>query len=222
MVAASGGYMRSFVLPASMLLLAAGCTVVPERVRDYNADGVFLFDHGDFRRARDSFQGALELAPQDNALRYNLAQSCERLGDTDRAEKLYHECLAGEPGNSPARQALCILMVNQGRTEDAKKLVDEWLAREPTKADAYALDGWLYHHAGDLPRAQSRLQQALQFDASNVTAMNELALIYESETRLDRAYALYERSLEQRPEQPDVIIRVNRLKAQNVSYPHPE
>ena len=215
--------MRLFVVPACALLLAAGCTsAVPERVRAYNDDGLYLFRHGDYRQARDAFQGALELTPQDNSLRYNLAQSYERLGDNEKAEKQYQQCLAGEPGNSAARQALCVLMVKQGKTDEAKKLVDDWLAKEPGKADPYALDGWLYHQAGDLPRAQSRLQQALQFDANNVTAMNELALIYESESRPDRAYALYERSLVQQADQPDVIVRVNRLKAQNVSYPHPE
>ncbi len=215
--------MRSFAAPACLMLLAAGCTsTVSERVRAYNTDGVYLFRRGEYRQARDTFQSALDLAPEENSLRYNLAQSFDRLGDADKAEKVYQECLTRDPHNSGCRQALCMLMVKRNRQDDAKRLVAEWLSKEPGNADAYALDGWLYHQAGDLPRAHSRLQQALQFDAGNVAAMNELAIVYEAMRYPDRAYALYERSLEQQSDQPEIIVRVNRLKAQNVSYPRPE
>ena len=215
--------MRPFGVMGCLLLLSGGCTsAVPDRVRVYNDDGVHLFRRGDYLQARDTFQAALELAPEDVSLRYNLAQSCEHMGDRDRAEKLYQECLQKDPGHADSRQALCVLMVRQGRSAEASRMVEEWLAKEPARGDAYALDGWLWHQAGDLPRAQSRLQQALQFDAGNVRAMNELALIYEAMRRPERAYALYERSLDAQPEQPEIVVRVNRLKAQGVSFPKPD
>ena len=66
----------------------------------------FLFD------ARDAFQAALEMAPEDIALRYNLAQSCEGLGDLEKAEKLYNECLTRDFNNADSRQALCVLLAD--------------------------------------------------------------------------------------------------------------
>ena len=215
--------MRALGLMGCLLLVGGGCTsAVPERVRTYNADGIYLFSRGDYRQARDSFQAALAVLPEDQSLRYNLAQSCEKLGDLDRAEKLYQESIARDPNHTDSRQALCVLFVRRGRSAEASRAVEAWLAKEPERADAYALDGWLWHQAGDLPRAQGRLQQALQFDSGNVRALNELALVYEEMHRPERACTLYERSLDVQPNQPELIDRVNRLKAQGVSFPKPE
>jgi tetratricopeptide (TPR) repeat protein len=214
--------MRAFGWTA-LLLLAGGCTSpMEQRVREYNDDGLFLYRRGDYREARDTFQAALEMSPEDISLRFNLAQACEQLGDRGKAEKLYQECLTRDANHADSRFALCALLVQQGRREDASRMVEDWLAREPKRGDAYALDGWLWHQAGDLPRAQSRLQQAVQMDPGNVRALTELGLVYESYRRPDRALALYERSLERDPDQPGVIVRVNRLKSQGVSSPQPD
>lgn len=213
--------MKCLLLTACLLL--AGCTTpLPQRVCEYNADGLFLYQKGDYAHARDSFEAALEMAPEDQSLRFNLAQSCEALGEMERAAKLYHECLNRDFNNADTRQALCVLLVRQGKRDEAAQMIQDWLTREPKRADAYALDGWLWHQTGDLPRAHSRLQQSLQFDANNTRALTELALVYEEMRRPDRALTLYEHSLMVKAEQPEVIKRVNRLKAQEVSLPRPE
>jgi Tfp pilus assembly protein PilF len=205
------------------LLLVGGCTLDnSEIVREYNNDGLHLFQQGDYPHARECFQAALKLAPEDVSLRYNLAESYERMGKLGEAEKLYQECLQRDPNHADCRQALCVLLVRQGRRDEAVQMVEAWLTREPTRSDAYALDGWLQHQVGDLPQAQGRLQQALKFDPNNTRALTELALVYESLSSPERALALYERSLDVERNQSEVIDRVNRLKAQGVSYPRPE
>jgi Tfp pilus assembly protein PilF len=206
-----------------LLVLTSGCTLDnSEIVREYNDDGLHLFQRGDYPHARECFQAALKLTPEDVSLRYNLAESNERLGKMGDAETLYKECLQRDPNHADCRQALCVLLVRQGRRDEAVRMVADWMTREPARADAYALDGWLLHQAGDLPQAQGRLQQALQFDPNNTHALTELALVYESLASPERALALYERSLDVERNQSEVIDRVNRLKAQGVSYPRPE
>jgi Tfp pilus assembly protein PilF len=113
-------------------------------------------------------------------------------------------------------------MVQTGRSPAATKMVEEWISSDPKRADGYAEEGWLLHQAGDLPRAQARLQQALQLDPHNVRALNELALVYEAMHRLDRAVVLYERSLAQDRHQPSVTDRLKRLQAQGAERPKPE
>ena len=129
---------------------------------------------------------------------------------------------AAGPDHTEARHALCVLLVRQKRRGEAVRMVEEWLARRPRLGAAYAEDGWLWHQAGDLPRAHSRLQQALQLDPQDVRALTELALVYEELHRPDRALALYERTLDIAPNQPDVVRRVNRLRSQGVDYPKPD
>jgi Tfp pilus assembly protein PilF len=200
-----------------------GCgSASQERLRDYNDDGVYLFQRGDYAAARESFQAALALRPEDPALLYNVGECYDRLGDTARAERSYSQCLLQAPNHADCRHALARMLVRTGRKDDAAHLIEDWLAREPRLAAAYAEDGWLWHQAGDLPRAQARLQQALELDPHERRALVELALVYEAMQRPDRAAALYERILERDPHQAEVAKRLNSLHSQGAGQPRPD
>jgi Tfp pilus assembly protein PilF len=204
-------------------LILSGC-VAPDhdRVRDYNEDGVHLFRSAEYEDARQSFQVALTLRPEDANLHYNLAQCYDRLGNTTKAEQAYANCLARSPNHGPARHALAGLLVRQGRVEETKRMVEDWLTREPKLSDPYALDGWLWHQTGDLPRAQARLQQALEIDPANPRALTELGLVYEALQRSDRALVLYQRALAQDANQPEIKKRVDFLLTSGTTRPKPE
>src|SRR5438552_2917380 len=134
---------RLCVLAAAALLSLAGCeTAAQERVRQYNADGVHLFQQGNYQDARESFALALELQPEDAALAYNLGQCCDRLGDTAKAEQCYLQCLQRAGNHADCRHALAVLLYRTGRKAEATSMIEDWLTRQPNLADAYALDGW--------------------------------------------------------------------------------
>jgi Tfp pilus assembly protein PilF len=100
--------------------------------------------------------------------------------------------------------------------------VDDWLAREQKLAAPYAEDGWLRARSGDLVNARGRFQQALERDPNNTFALTELARLYETLHRPDRAVVLYEHSLTVNPHQPDVFQRLSLLRSQNAGRPHPD
>jgi tetratricopeptide (TPR) repeat protein len=210
---------RAWVVVGLALCLGGCASPQQERVRDYNEVGVTLYRQGNYAAAADSFQAALALTPADAALMYDAGQCYDRLGDAARAEQLYNKCLAQDAGHAGCRTALCQLLVRQGRTDEAVKMVEAWMAREPRRAAAYAADGWLWHHERNLPKAQARLQRALELDAHDHVALAELALVYEETHRPDRAVVLYERMLQEDPHQPDVVDRLNRLQGQKVGRP---
>ncbi len=206
-----------------LILAITGCaTTSQERVRDYADDGIHLFQRGDYRSARDSFQAALALKPDDPTLLYNIGECYDRAGDTVNAERVYAECLLHAANHADCRHALASLLVRVGRRPDAERMVQDWLAREPKLAAAYAEDGWLWHQAGDLPRAQVRLQQALELDPRDPRALVEMARVYEALHRPDRALALYERVLASNPNQVEIVKRVNLLRSQGAGPPHPD
>jgi tetratricopeptide (TPR) repeat protein len=215
--------MRYIRLIMGMIFGLAGCsTVADERFQAYNEDGVQLYQQGSYFDASESFQAALALKPEDPAVLYNLGECYARLGDDARAERLYHVCLQRVPNHAPCRHSLAVLLVRQNRRPEAAKMIEEWLTREPKLAAAYAEDGWLWRQAGDLPRAQARLQQALDFDPHDVRALTELAQIYEAMQRPDRALALYERAQERDPKEPELTNRINILLAKGASRPRPD
>ena len=208
---------------AGIVLGLAGCVnPADERFHDYNEDGLFLFRQGNYRDARESFQAALDLKPADSALMYDIGECYDRLGDAAKAERFYQECLQRAPNHEACRHALAVLLVRQNRRDEAARMIEDWLSREPKLAGPYAEDGWLWHQAGDLPRAQARLQQALEIDPRDVRALTELALVYEAMQRPDRALVLYERALEREPEQLELKKRVQFLLTSGASRPRPE
>ena len=215
--------MRRLVWLSGWVICLVGCiSANEERLHEYNDDGIFLFQKGAFSDARLSFEAALTLKPDDPAILYNIGKCYDRQDARGQAELYYNRCLNEEPNNVACRRALVALMVRDGRTPDATHMAEDWLAREPKKAEPYALDGLLWHQAGDLPKAQGRLQQALGIDPHNVDALIELGLIFEAMHRLDRAQALYEKVLELEPNRPDVVARLNQLQHQGVGPPRPD
>lgn len=215
--------MRRPILVAVLAMFLGSCTPASqERVRDYSLDGVELFKKGDYAHARETFQAALELQPGDANLLFNMAQCSERLGQYSKAEQQYQQCLQIAPNHAECRLGLTALLVRENRRPEAMKMVEGWLASQPRLASAYAVDGWLWRQAGDLPRAQSRLQQALALDRDDNLALTEMAQVYEAMNRPDRAYVLYEHSLEVRPNQPEIRDRLTSLKKQGANRPHPD
>lgn len=206
-----------------MLIVAAGCdTTKQDRVRAYNEDGFDLFQKGDFADARESFQAALALKPADPGLLFNRGECYDRLGAVAQAEQDYRACLKIDPNHVPCRHALTALFVRTKREADAQTLVADWLAKEPALAAPYAEDGYLLRMRGDLPRAQYRIQQALDLDPHDQRALTEMALTYEALNHPERALVLYEKILERKPAETEVVNRVNFLLAKGAKKPHPE
>ncbi len=210
-------------LIAGLPLAVAGCADLgQEQLREYNRDAMALYEKGSYDHARSMFEAALALKPDDANLLYNLGRCHANLGQTTRAEARYLDCLRIEPNHSECRRALAELLISTQRRDEAVRMSEEWLRSRPDLGPPYALDGWLWHQFGDLPRAQGRLQQALERDARDVHALNELAVVYEEMHRPDRAAALYERSLDYRSNQPDVKARLASLKRDGAGTPQPD
>jgi Flp pilus assembly protein TadD len=184
-----------------------------------NEDGVYLFQQGQYARARESFARAAELKPEDPGLAYNLGQCYDRLGDVKKAEETYHVCLDKDPNHAEGRHALARLLMLQGRRSEAEQTIQTWLVAQPKVADAYAADAWLLRQDGDINKTQVRLQQALKLDPHNVRAMIQLGLLYEYLDRADRALVLYERALEREPDRQDLREHINQLLARGVKRP---
>ena len=208
---------------AWLALGLAGCaSATQERARDYTRDAFRQYQLGRYADARDSFQAALALRPDDVGLFFNVGACYDLLGNGAKAECYYLECLRLEPNHGLCRHALAVLWVREGRSPEAVRMIQDWLAAQPQLSEAYTEDGWLRHQLGDLPGAQSRLQQALGLDPQNARALVELALVFEEKKRPDLALALYDRSLQFDRNQADVARRANELRTQGVAAPRPE
>lgn len=205
------------------LVLVAGCAPTSQqRARLYSDDALHQYELGNYRDARDSYEAALALQPDDVGLLYNAGNCQDRLGNDAKAEYYYVECLRRAPGHAICRHALAVLWVREGKGDEAVRMIEEWLAAQPKLAAAYAEDGWLRHQLGDLRGAQARLQQALQLEPQNQRALVEMGLVYEELSRPDLAAVLYERTLHTDPNQADIANRLNAIRATGIERPRPQ
>ncbi len=212
-----------FCAAALWLIPALGCvSAVDERAKLFNDDGVSMFAHGDFNGARENFEAALTLTPQDPGLLYNLGQCCDRLGDWRTAEQYYLSCLQVAPTHGDARQAQISILYRTGRSQEGNRMILEWLEQNPKLADAYVLDAWRLRQEKALPLAQGRLQQALALEPNNRRALVELGIVYEMLNMPERALSLYERSLMVDPNQPEIAARVDQMRAKGIQRPLPD
>jgi Flp pilus assembly protein TadD len=215
--------MRRAVWLAGLALAVGACAPTSqERVREYAEDGVQLYNRGKYADARDSFQVAVSLSPNDADLQFNLAHCHDKLGKADLAEKGYESCLKGAPDHAECRHALTVLLVGRGRRQDAEKMIQEWYQRAPQSAGPRAEQGWLLAQDNDVENARAHFQTALAIDPRNVRALTELARLYESLNRPDRALWLYEHALAINPNQPEVTRKVGELRAKGVGRPRPD
>lgn len=206
-----------------IVVFLLGCdTTVQDRIQVFNREGTILYRQGEYQSARENFEQASELKPEDPNLLYNIGQCYEHQGDWPKAESFYRKCLDKEPEHEDVRFALAQVLDRTGRRDEAAKLANDWLTSHPSKAAPYALDGWRLRQDRAFPQAQGRLMQALAIDPHCSRAQVELGILYEQLGQPERALILYQRALDHNPRQPDVIDRLNELKAKNVGRPLPE
>jgi Tfp pilus assembly protein PilF len=211
------------LLALGLLLLGSqGCdTTQQERMHRFNDDGVFQFRQGAYGGARESFEAALKLKPDDSSILYNIGQCYDRQGDWPKAEKIYRQVLEKSEHHGDCRHALAVLLLHTGRKSEADQMIQDWLSREPKRAAAYAEDGWRLRQEHAYPQARARLEQALALDPRSLRALTELAILYEDMGLPERALVLYERALDIDPNQDEVLERYNQLKRKNVGRPLP-
>lgn len=210
------------VLCAGLLGLAGCAQTTQDRARELTRDGLLLYQNGAYGEARDQFQAALTLRPEDADLIFHLASCQEKLGKKGDAQELYQRVLHHDPNHLGARHALVLHQLENSQRDEAFRTVQEWLRTNPGNPGPYIEDGWLRALQGDLDSARGRFQQALAIDPRHPRALDELGRIYEKLDRPDRAIVLYERSLASNPDQPQVKRHLEELRARGVSRPRPD
>jgi tetratricopeptide (TPR) repeat protein len=209
----------------ALLFLPAlpGCLPqVDERVQQFSEEGVYLYQRGEYQNAREYFEAALQMQPTDANLMFNVGQCFDRQGKSDKALETYQLCLSRSANHARCRHALALLLYRTGKAAEAERMIQEWLAAEPELSDALVEDGWRLRQEGELQQAEGRFQQALHFDPHHVRALTELGILFEGLQLPERALVLYERALARDPRQPELIARVNALRARRVGKPQPD
>ncbi|MFM7519441.1 MAG: tetratricopeptide repeat protein [Planctomycetota bacterium] len=197
------------------LACAAGCGGLG---RNDNAEGVRLYQQGNYLGAVTHFQQALHRQPGSPDCFYNLgatyhqqAKVFGRPEDVRTAEQYYNLCLSRAPDHPACNRGLAVLLVETGRSDRAVGLLDGWARRRPTDPDPQIELARLCQEHGDLREAETHLVDALAIAPGNPRALVALGQLREATGDTTLALANYSRALAADGGQPVVAARAAAL-----------
>ena len=198
-----------------VLAVLAGCGSLK---RNENAEGVKLYQQGNYLGAVNHFQQALAKQPGSPDCFYNLGatyhQQAKVFGkgsDWRSAEQYYHLCLSRNPNHEACQRALAVLLVEEQRSPEAIALLEDWSRRQPNNPNPQIELARLSQEHGDVREAENRLVDALAIDPSNPRALVALGQLRESTGDRNQALEDYSRALAVDGRQPVVAARVASL-----------
>ncbi|NBW95378.1 MAG: tetratricopeptide repeat protein [Planctomycetia bacterium] len=207
--------LQSLPLVLALVVGAAGCGGL---VRNDNAEGVKLYQQGNYKGAVDHFQQALAQQPGSPDCFYNLGatyhQQAKLLGrpaDLQTAEQYYHLCLARNPNHEACQRALAVLLAEEDRTGEAVAQLQDWARREPANPSPQIELARLCQEHGDVRQAENHLIDALAIDPNNTRALVALGQLREAGGDPAQALQNYSRALAVDGRQPTVAAKVAAL-----------
>jgi tetratricopeptide (TPR) repeat protein len=208
--------------PRRLILLAAwaaSCAGCGGMARQDNAEGVRLYQQGNYLGAVNHFQQALTRQPGNPDCFYNLgatyhqqAKLFNRPSDMGVAEQYYHLCLARNPNHDACQRALAVLLVEQKRDAEALAGLQAWARSQPQNPAPHVELARLAHEHGDLREAENQLVDALARDPGNPRVLVALGALRESAGDPAQAYTNYSRALAADPGQAAAATRMAALQ----------
>jgi len=185
-----------------------------------NAEGVRLYQSGNYSQAATQFQRAIASDPRSGNSYYNLASALHKNGklhnrqqDLQQAEQLYNQCLDHDPDHTECYRGLAVLLMETDRQDAAFRLLEGWAARNPQLADPRIELARLLEETNNMQQASSRLEEALTIEPYNSRALTALGRLREKSGDISQALANYQRSLSINRFQPAVETRVAMLQS---------
>lgn len=209
------GFQKRLLVTALVACVGPGCGWI---ARNDNAEGVRLYQQGNYKGAVDHFQQALARQPGSPDCFYNLgatyhqqAKLFGRPADMQTAEQYYHLCLARNPSHEACQRALAVLLVEQNRSGEAMASLQEWARREPANPNPQIELARLCQEHGDARQAENHLIDALAADPNNTRALVALGQLREANGDPSQALQNYSRALAVDGRQPTVAAKVASL-----------
>lgn len=198
----------------------SACTGCGGLARNDNAEGVRLYQQGNYLGAVDRFQQALSRQPGNPDCFYNLgatyhqqAKVFGRPADAATAEQYYHLCLARNPNHAECQRALAVLLVEEKRDAEAVAGLEAWARSQPGNPAPHVELARLAQEHGDLREAENQLVDALAIAPGDPRTLVALGSLREQAGDAGQAAANYRRALASDPAQPAVAARLASLQS---------
>ena len=148
----------------------------PDNVQALLCHGACCGEMGNYASATKDFERAVELAPQREGCRQNLALARLETCQFQSAADLFAQVLAAEPDNRVAQIGLAQCKIALNEHEQARVILDAVLQEESDHPEALVERGKVALQMGRADQAEDWTRRALAADPNNYTAAFQLEL----------------------------------------------
>jgi len=158
--------------------------------------------------ARQSFEQALELDPDNLDALSDLVTLNARTNRLDEAHRLIDRRLAKNPNDTRLLVLAARTYATGGELPNAEEMLRRVVAQDSTNISAYAMLGQIYISQRRLEAARVEFEKVVARDPKSIAAHTIVAMILEAQSKVDEAKRRYERILEI---DPNAVVAANNL-----------
>ena len=166
--------------------------VDPSAITFYNL-GTLYMKRSQQAQAKDAFERALQLKPDDADANNSLGALLAESGQIPAAIERFQAALKARPTFADALNNLGFALLQTGDARQAYDLFQKAVAAEPDFPEALNNLGIFFGRQGDLDRAQTYFQQAVDKRADYGEAANNLALVLFARGDADKALGVLQK-----------------------------
>ena len=188
------------------------------RVKTYLARGSAQTQLRNLAAARQDFEAARQVAPNETDIYNNLAAISRLENKLDEAVGFYQSALKIRATDFNALSGLISLYAGKNEIDKAHATIDQALNSYPHSAPLHFLKAQVYGIQHDAQGAEGELRKALEIDQNYIAAYSALAAIFINTKQEDRAIAEYKKILERQPDNATAYTFIGMLEDSRKNY----
>lgn len=204
---------RVFAARARLTRFEFRAAALPEESRTQIDLGSLLASRGDMERARQFFQRAVELSPDNVEALNQLGGALARQDQLDEALVHFRRANELQPDDPGVHNNLGTLMRLQGHLSQSEQHYQQAIQSQPQHALAHKNLGILYEQTAELGKATHHFQQAIRFRPQDPETLTRLANVLMRQRKWARAETYLRRALRLPHTDPTIHRQLGRVLA---------
>lgn len=160
---------------------------------------------GNIAGAKEAFEAAVRLAPDDSQINMNYANLLQQTGDPQAALRHYDRAIAATPNSIEVRFNRALVLPKLGRLEEALEEIDALIAVSAAEPRFHSTRGTLLRASGRLAEAADAFDRAIALDPKRLVALLGRARVA-IERGEDKASERYRNALNAYPGNRDLLL----------------
>jgi len=168
---------------------------LPDTTEDFKLGNEY-YDKGDYDKAIDCYQKAIDIKPDDEAY-YNMGIVYDAKGDYDKAIEYYQKAIELNPNDNETYYNMGNAYYNKGDYEKAIECYQKAIEINPDD-EAYYNMGLAYYNKGDYEKAIECYQKAIEINPDDEAYYN-MGIVYDAKGDYDKAIEYYQKAIDIQP-----------------------